>query len=164
MLPRYSVALLLTGEATGCSHGKTFMDMVICPHCKTHRIVTSRVPKDVIVVMPCPACHELAVVFRSKVIALSRRILERGSFDERKNHLAQVIAEFLEAGMLPFQQEGDDEDIPLGRFEGSGRRRRAAKKAVQPDPISDEEVDRFSRIELKRLDNPAYFRRHFGAG
>lgn len=134
------------------------MDMVVCPHCKTHRIVTSNVPKDVIVVMPCPACHELTVFFRNRVIALNRRVIERGTFNERKNHLAEVIAEFLEAGILPLMGE---EPLEAGLDAAGGapvppRRRRSR------DLITEEEVERFTRIELKRLDNPTYFRRHFG--
>jgi hypothetical protein len=133
------------------------MDMVVCPHCKTQRLVTSRVPKDVIVVMPCPSCQELSVLFRHRVIALNRRVLERGSFSERKNHLAEVIAHFLEAGIFPLlhDEPGDHsfEDMDT-----------AALHAPTPDHdlISEEEVERFTRIELKRLDNPVYFRRHFG--
>ncbi|MBI2432437.1 MAG: hypothetical protein HYV26_06160 [Candidatus Hydrogenedentes bacterium] len=134
------------------------MDMVVCPHCKNHRLVTSRVPKDVIVVMPCPSCHELAVVFRNRVIPLNRRVLERGTFDERKNHLAEVIAHFLEAGIFPFGFGEDGAEMPFGMDTRPG----AADQEDQTDPISEEEMDRFTRIELKRLDNPAYFKRHFG--
>ena len=76
------------------------MDLVVCPHCKAHRIVTIKVPKDVVVVMPCPSCHELIVLFRNRIIALSRRILERGTQEERKAHLADVIGEFLDEGLF----------------------------------------------------------------
>lgn len=121
-------------------------------------MVTARVPKDVIVVMPCPSCHELAVVFRNRVIALNRRVIERGTFDERKVHLAEVIAEFLEAGILPpFPEEGETTFEPFGASEEE-------PDEAEPELITQEEMDRFTRIELKRLDNPAYFKRHFGGG
>lgn len=138
------------------------MDMVVCPHCKTNRIITSRVPKDVVAVMPCPNCHELAVLFRDKIIPINRRILEEGSREERTQHLAQVITEFLEAGILPFHEGdvdfggGEDEhDEPMERVE-SERKPRAL------DPISDKEAEKFARVDLKCLDDATYFKRHFG--
>ena len=136
------------------------MSLVLCPHCKAHKIVTSHVPKNVVAVFPCPQCDELIVFFHNKAIALSRRILERGSKDERRIHLANVIGEFLEpgfleklgaAGALSFgpevehasqgEEEDDDADVAL---------------------ISEQEVEQFVQIELERLDDPAYFRKHFG--
>ena len=138
------------------------MDMVVCPHCKSHRIITSRMPKDVVAVMPCPNCHELAVLFREKIIPINRRILEEGTKEERTQHLAQVITEFLEAGILPFQDgEPDfrsDSDADESEYEGV-----EMQDGVQSlDPISDKEAEKFARVDLKCLDDAAYFRRHFG--
>ena len=138
------------------------MDTVVCPHCKAHRIITSRVPKDVVAVMPCPNCHELAVLFRDKIIPINRRILEEGSREERTQHLAQVITEFLEAGILPFHEgdsdfdSGDEEmDEPMERMD--------SQRANQGlDPISDKEAEKFTRVDLKCLDDATYFKRHFG--
>ena len=138
------------------------MDTVVCPHCKAHRIITSRVPKDVVAVMPCPNCHELAVLFRDKIIPINRRILEEGSREERTQHLAQVITEFLEAGILPFHEgdsdfdSGDDEmDEPMERMDSQ-----RANHGL--DPISDKEAEKFTRVDLKCLDDATYFKRHFG--
>ncbi len=141
------------------------MDKVVCPHCKSHRIVTSKVPRDVVVVMPCPACHELCVLFRDKVIPLSRRIIEQGSFEERKAHLANIIAEFLDPSLLGRIMEGMEEGLQRA-FEDP----RLWRPAVSDEPeyvedrgeITEEEVARFLKFELKCLDNSAYFKRHFG--
>lgn len=136
------------------------MDVVVCPHCKSHRIVSARVPRDVIVVMPCPACGELVVLFRKKVIALSRKILEHGTLEERKMHLASVIAEFLEPGMFGFPSEGDEseaihfsDDLPEGLEE---------KGPSWLPPISEKELEKFTKIQLEKLDDSKYFRKHFG--
>lgn len=134
------------------------MDMVVCPHCKTHRLVTSKVPRDVVVVVPCPVCHEFSVLFRKKVIPLNRRIIEHGTFEERKDHLAHVIAEFLETGMFTLGEEHADESMPAANE--SAERGAAAQDSA--DAISEEEIDKFVKIDLKCIDNPAYFRRHFG--
>ena len=139
--------------------------MVVCPHCKSGRIVSARIPKDVVVVMPCPACRELSVVFRDKVIPLNRKIIEEGTLEERKTHLASVIAEFLEAGLFP---PSGIEALNSGLEEATERRQRpqTSPDNTAPDeplaPISKEEFDKFVRIDLKCIDNPAYLKRNIG--
>ena len=139
------------------------MNLVVCPHCKSHRIVTAKVPKDVVVVMPCPSCSELVVLFRKKVIALDRGVLEGGTMDEHKEHIAEIITEFLEPdmfGLLGGAPEAEDslEDRPILR-----RRRRRADRESSDNwlPISDREMDQY-KIQLEQLDNPEYFKKHFG--
>ena len=135
--------------------------MVMCPHCKAHQIFTTRVPKDVVVVMPCPACREWVVLFRDKVIAISRRILEHGSNEERKAHLADVIGEFLDAGV--FAQEADYfHEESQGGPDSAPPARPARTNPFFAAPISQEELDRFVKIDLRRLDNAEYFKKYFG--
>lgn len=154
------------------------MDVIVCPHCNTQRIVTTDVPKDVVAVLPCPACNELSVLFRGKVIPLNRQIIEEGSFEERKEHLSEVIAEFLEAGLLSsssefnFSTQSDDspEEAPphVDRPVRRPRRRKVRKPFPMAEvhgeggPISDQEFDQFVRFELRSIDDPAYFKKHFG--
>ena len=136
----------------------------MCPHCKAHQIFTARVPKDVVVVMPCPACREWVVLFRDKVIAVSRRIIEQGSNEERKAHLADVIGEFLDAGVFA-QEAGYFQEQRQGGADSA-----RPSPPVRPNqffaspvtPITQEELDRFVKIELRRLDNAEYFKKHFG--
>tara|TARA_R110001592_G_scaffold94018_1_gene272598 strand:+ start:360 stop:782 length:423 start_codon:yes stop_codon:yes gene_type:complete len=139
------------------------MNMVVCPHCKTHPIITTRVPQDVVAVMPCPSCNELAVLFRNKVIPIDRRILEEGSKEERTQHLAQVITEFLEAGILPFREGNpgfeSSIDIPADDTEVVDG---VNDELESLEPISQKEAEKFARVDLKCLDDSAYFRRHFG--
>ncbi|MCC6145053.1 MAG: hypothetical protein IT368_14705 [Candidatus Hydrogenedentes bacterium] len=144
------------------------MNTLVCPHCKAHRIVTSRVPQDVVVVMPCPACGELNVLYRNKAIALNRQVLESGNFEERKNHLAHVIAEFLDTGIFNGQwpsgfgiDHGDASDENINPFEQERPRpRRIPRRRARP--ISDEEVERFVEQGLDQLDDPVLFRQIFG--
>lgn len=138
------------------------MDMVVCPHCKSNRIITSRVPKDVVAVMPCPNCHELAVLFRNKIIPINRRILEEGSREERTQHLAHVITEFLEAGILPFHDGDSDFDSDDDSGDDPVERLEAERTVLGLDPISDKEAEKFTRVDLKCLDDSNYFKRHFG--
>lgn len=137
------------------------MDSVICPHCKAHRIVTAKIPKDVVIVVPCPACQELSVLFRNKVIPLNRHIIEHGSFEERKTHLASVIAEFLDEAFFPSPENAEQPErkTPHPR----PPRREPDLHAERHDmPITQEELERFVKIELKCIDNPSYFKKHFG--
>lgn len=137
------------------------MAVHVCPHCKVHRIFTAKVSRDVVVVIPCPACHEWSVLFRDKVIPLNRRIIEQGTFEERKDHLAHVITEFLEAGVLPslegFAFPSQDQQQDSRQEEGD-----MPDDVEEMLPISDEEFQKFVRIDLKCIDNDAYFKRHFG--
>lgn len=137
-----------------------------CPHCGKNRIITTDVPRDVVVVVPCPECKEFVVLFRDKTAGLSRRILEHGTREERTAHLAEVIEAFIEPGMF----SGDDaasriegaEVSPPGEDADDDADAGDAESAYEAEPITQDEVDRFVRIDLKRIDNARYFRRHFG--
>lgn len=132
------------------------MNLVVCPHCKSHRIMSSKVPKDVIVIMPCPSCDELVLLFRKKAMALNRRILEQGSFDERKEHISSIVAEFLQSGVFTFKSFAGR--MQMDESEESG----PAPPPNESRPISDKDFERFTRVELKRIDDPEYFKKHFG--
>ena len=134
------------------------MERLVCPHCQSRRIASARVPKDVIVVMPCPACSQLVVFFRRKAVALDKSVLEKGSRQERKMHIAGIIAEFLEPGLLKFaipEPFIDDEDAEEEDF-------LEADREPELPPISERELKEFTRVQLRRLDNPEYFKRHLG--
>ena len=100
------------------------------------------------------------VLFRKKVVALSRRILENGTMDERRVHIVNIITEFLESDMfrkgLPAQSEspkGVEKVEPVDRLD---------EFLWDLPPISEREFDKFTRIQLRRLDNAKYFKRHIG--
>jgi hypothetical protein len=145
--------------------------MIVCPHCRKHKIFSSKVPKDMIVVMPCPACNELVVLFQNRVLAVSRKILEHGTFEERKMHFAELIAQFFEQG-LSFEQmaqeaaesAAEESEMPMeNRMEFGELLRRAFHRhggPVRVGPITQEELDQFVRVELRRMDDPDYFRKN----
>lgn len=130
------------------------MNVVACPHCGTKRIV-ARVPKDWVAILKCPNCNELVVLFRGKVIGVDRDTLEHGSFEDRKAHIAEVIAEFLEPGMFglesnePEPAQAENDELVVEAEANSSR------------PISKRELDRFVRFDLQRIDEETYFKRHF---
>jgi len=137
------------------------MDSVLCPHCKTHRIFTERVPKDVVVVMPCPRCYELVVLFRDKVIAIDRQIIEHGTREERIDHIAKVIAEFFDAGMFSLDPNDLHENMAQAAKMMAPESSASRPSKPRPStPITTEELDRFVKIQLKCIDNTAYFKKH----
>ncbi len=126
-------------------------------------------PRDVVVVIPCPACYELVIMFRDKVIGLKRKILEEGTLQEKKAHLAEVIAEFLEPGLFGanFDLSGERlSSYSLEKHTGDSEKGQAepddSDESEDTAPISQSEVDKFVRIDLKCIDDAAYFRKHFG--
>ncbi len=140
------------------------MNVVPCPHCGNKRIVTARVPRDVVVILACPSCHELVVMFRGKVAALNREIIENGSQDEKRTHIADIILEFVEPGMFPSGLSLGQPDSDANPFADDAETVGGEDDQPAPEekPISQSEVDRFVRVELKRIDDPAYFRRYLG--
>ncbi len=149
------------------------MKRVVCPHCGNQRVNAARMPRDVIAVLACPSCHELVVLYRAKAIALSREIITNGTFEEKKEHIAGIVAEFLEGGFLSFNEDSlDDLNSALqGKHKDEGGPDFEDANAAGDDdggreegerPISQREFERFVRVDLKRIDDPAYFRRHFG--
>ena len=115
------------------------------------------------VVMGCPACQELMVMFHGKIIAINRKILSSGTREERKAHLAEIVDPFLDelldSGFMGIGQPpamGNDglADSPPPGF--------APDNPPVDRPITQKEFDRFLKIDLKCIDNPSYFHRHFG--
>ena len=137
-----------------------------CPHCGEAGFVVEKLPREVVAIMACQNCNELSVMFRKKIIPLNKRVLESGTFEERKEHLATVIAHFLEAGMFSFERS--DSNVGGAMFELPQRlRRRQRHKPTMPleprdAPITDQELNRFVQVDLKCIDNPTYFRKIFG--
>ncbi len=99
------------------------------------------------------------VLFQGKAIPVDRRILMEGTFEERKEHIAGIIATFLEGGLAPFLERlaASGELLTWDDLKAVGN-----LEPPKTGPITDEEVANFARFELSELDNAEYFRRHFG--
>lgn len=149
------------------------MKLVLCPHCGHRHIVGSSIPKDVVVVMPCPSCNDLVVLFRNKTIGLKRQIIEEGTFEERKDHIAEVISHFLGPDILlpegfasaeavnELDQPDDDSDEDEAA-EWSAQEAEEGEESPNSNPITQREFERFVKIDLQQIDDYSYFKRHFG--
>lgn len=138
------------------------MKDIRCPHCKEHHLPAKDVPADAVVFMLCPGCHELVVLFKRKAAALDRDVLRSGTDEEQIAHIAQVIHRFWRPGMLRRLIKDQMGAVLEGGEESNGPKRRRKKDAPETPPISQAEVDRFVQFDLGRLDDHAYFRKHFG--
>ncbi len=148
---------------------------VQCPHCGARGQIMMP-PVGAIIIGPCPQCNELVVVFCGHVLPLEKQIMETGSVEERREHLLQVLTEFLQdrIGKLMTEESesgSESESETYGESEQEPEAESAPSAAVAPAPksqeklapISDSELERFASIDLKLLDNKAYFKSVFDA-
>lgn len=137
------------------------MIKITCPHCGATGSITPP-PKEFIIIAPCPQCGELVVLFREQVVAVNREILEQGTFEQKKQHVSEIITTFLEAvGSLPpalFSEDGSISPIP--EFEEKADLQLSVDE--RPDNITKEEIKDFINIDLKLIDKREYFERAFG--
>lgn len=138
------------------------MSETVCPHCQSKKFSSAKVPKGVVTVMPCPECSELVVRFRNRAIALNKEVLYNGTKDERKMHLADVIAEFMEEGIFDIEMLQSPQ---FSRGEAIDNLEEVieaidASESKDSVPISDDELQRFIEFDLDKLDNVDYFRKN----
>jgi len=150
---------------------------VQCPHCGAQGQIMVP-PVGAVIIGPCPECKELVVVFCGQVLALDKATMESGSIEERREHLLGVLHEFLEERIVKILDEDsltasiEDDDEAYDQLEYSeaftetpehemGEAEEDTAKESSA-PISQVEMERFMDVDLKLLDNKAYFRSVFG--
>jgi len=126
----------------------------LCPHCDSRALPVTRIAGHVVAIMNCPCKDELIILYRDQIIPLKRSILEDGTFEDRKEHLGEIAARVFEWSQREIQQGRSG--FSLSEAEPAD----AAEGEVH-SPISEEEIRKFVRVDLRCLDNAAYFRRHF---
>lgn len=137
------------------------MKQIDCPHCGHNNITKVSVSKDVVVVLPCPSCNEWIALFRDRVIALNRRVIQTGSRDEKIAHISEIIAEFLDSGGLSAISFAD-EAAHEGQEPEVARPAKPIRARRLKGPITASEVEHFRSHELDRIDEAPYFRKYFG--
>lgn len=146
---------------------------VQCPHCGAQGQIMVP-PIGSIIIGPCPQCKELVAVFCGQVLALDKFIMESGSVEERQEHLVGILTDFLHeriGRMLSDESGSENDDFVtdelMGEFtEESFDEEEGVPAPIQDSnkekaPISQSEFDRFTDVDLKLLDNKAYFKSVF---
>ena len=122
---------------------------VQCPHCQAQGRVRFPLVGVIFIIIPCPECEGMFVVFLERVLALDTETMTGKDQEEKQAHLYDVIASFLEeriAVMVGAQTNSASEPSPEDN---------------NPCPITDEEMLDLSDT-LKLLDNAKFFRAIFG--
>lgn len=141
---------------------------VQCPHCGARGQIMIP-PVGAIIVGPCPQCRELVVVFCGYVLSLDKERMESGSLAEQRDHLLSVLTEFLQdqvtkllSGETPMEEGemGDYYETPSESSEGNPEASESSKPR-DGGQISQSEFERFTEVDLKLLDNTAYFKSVF---
>lgn len=155
---------------------------VECPHCKTRGQIMVP-PVGSIIIGPCPQCSELVVVFCGQVLPLDKALMQDGGIDARRAHLLAALNGFLEERISALMTddfvldtramdntsddanaEGTDfEEIEEVYMEDVSVSSAKAAEADENQTITQSEVDRFTDVDLKLLDNKAYFKSVFGS-
>lgn len=111
---------------------------VKCPHCGAGGQVILP-PIGSLIIGPCPECHGLVIIFLGQALGLDNAVMLNGKFRDKKNHVIQVLFNFI--------RERID-----GLIEDWGKSEAASELKPALNPITTEEVRRFTRQELNLLD------------
>lgn len=133
---------------------------VKCPHCGAQGQIMIP-PMGAIIIGPCPQCSELVVIFCGHVLPLTRTEMESPEVDDRRKHLFGVLSEFLEDRVYKMLTE--DVDFHDESLEGSEYTEDVSSDLEAQNPIAQSELERFTDVDLKLLDNKAYFKTVFGS-
>jgi hypothetical protein len=151
---------------------------VECPHCKARGQIMIP-PVGSIIIGPCPKCEDLVVIFCGQVLALDKVLMNEEKIETRREHLLSVLNTFLEDRISNLMSEDfnintrslsevvDDTELEESEVEFVEEEASvdftALSDAEQSQSITQSEVDRFTDVDLKLLDNKAYFKSVFGA-
>ena len=139
---------------------------VQCPHCGAQGQIMLP-PLGAIIVGPCPECHEMVAIFCGRVLPLSKDVMARGSKEERREHVLQVLNVFIESRVEQLFEGPAEDNGVLSDALGQAPEAEEAPASINvfgnapTSPISEEEVDSFRSVDLKLIDNTEYFRAVF---
>jgi len=125
---------------------------VQCPHCGARGQIMVP-PVGAIIIGPCPQCSELVVVFCGHVLALDKEIMENSSTENRREHLLSILTGFLQDRIAKLLSDDEGNPVDTSGVEEN--------QAAEVSPISQMELERFTDVDLKLLDNKAYFKSVF---
>ncbi|NIA13233.1 MAG: hypothetical protein GWP08_04075 [Nitrospiraceae bacterium] len=157
---------------------------VTCPHCGAKGQIMLP-PVGAIIVGPCPECKGLVVVFCGQVLPLDNQVMLKGTSEQQREHLMDVLTTFLQdrvtdlineetdkSGMSAVSDAADMAEDDGASVQTPMRTPEALHEEHDSKPhdftyptgrnISDDEKRAFVDMELRLLDNKNYFRAIFG--
>ena len=136
---------------------------VQCPHCGARGQIMIP-PVGSIIIGPCPQCEELVVVFCGHVLPLDKQLMESGTVDDRRDHLLTALTGFLHERvhrLLLGETLAEGELVEEGFIGPIDDPTEPSSESAEQSPITETEMERFTDVDLKLLDNTAYFRSVF---
>lgn len=128
-------------------------------------------PQSAMVIGPCPMCSDYVAVFCGFALPLEREIFTTGSAQQKRDHLMEVIVDFLKGRVQEAIKDdnGAPDELPemMSELEDSLQE---SSEEIRPDDreilgaepvISEDELEHFRKNELNLIDNKDYFRAIF---
>ena len=139
---------------------------VQCPHCNAQGQLMVP-PFGSIVMGPCPRCKELVVVFMGQALALDNTIMLEAAGEEQREHVLAVLTDFLAERLGDILTDdhsrfNEDSDFVPDETAAESPGKPASRTGDAARPISQSEVDLFTKTDLPLLDNASYFKSVFG--
>lgn len=139
---------------------------VTCPHCAARGQIMLP-PLGAIIIGPCPECSGMVAVFCGQVLPLDNAIMTGGTGAEKRDHVGLVLGNFVQerVARLFSGDSAQPESNPAAEY-AEATDFEATPHDGDPRPtssalITTEEVDSFVNVDLRLLDNPAYFKAIF---
>ena len=139
---------------------------VKCPHCGVRGQIMLP-PLGAIIVGPCPNCDELVVVFSGRVLPLNKDTMVNGTPEQKHEHLKSILVDFMDdrirkvvEQLTPEVTEGLHDYTPETDDYVPSQGSSSVTNAIvdETKAITDNEIDKFLRFDLPRIDNKDYFR------
>lgn len=136
---------------------------VRCPHCQAQgRLALPR--PSVLLIGPCPVCHELVLIFAGETFPIDTRTFESGGVSDKKAYLENILGDFIRQSVQQiFASPGNTKSSSPPHSDPFSDPRRASRvDRPKQGRITDSEFERFVSEDLQALDNPRYFEDIFG--
>jgi hypothetical protein len=140
---------------------------VKCPHCNAQGQIVQP-PMGAIILGPCPECQGMVAIFCGVALPLDRDIMMHGKPDEKRDHLMEALNTFLRDrverifGEQGEQEESNPLEMPKEKEEKSMLSATPLLDSPSVKPITQTELESFSKVDLRLIDNKEYFKAVFG--
>ncbi len=135
---------------------------VKCPHCGAQGQIVMP-PVGSVIIGPCPECQGMVAIFCGMTLALDKEIMLHGKTEEKRDHLMEVLGMFLhERVERLFEEREEREEFGGLREEPRGIGALPVLDSPPKTPISQAELESFTSVDLRLIDNKEYFKAVFG--
>lgn len=149
-----------------------------CPHCQ-EKGETPVLRSGLVLIGPCPECGELVIITFGTVLALDKSVFQNGSRGEILDHIKGVVQSFISDRFNQLSEEGKFDASEIPGINYTREEHEEDEKWPEIEDVTDQyqdqlpqnsnnhditqiEVNQFTDVALKLLDDKAYFKSIFG--